>query len=227
MHLDDPHSGMLTAVVADEWCLVREGVRSLAGSLGIVSRVLASTATEALAELRPGELIVLGSCPDTSAEIAIRRARTVERARIVVLAAKIDRTTVLQLCTAGADAVFDRSARTMDLDIALDTVSKGHRYLAPTVLDVVFASAPNGVPPARQARLSAREVAVLELLATGRSNRADRGGAPHRCGDREDPSVEPVPEARRHESRSGRRGPRCAPACCKPAATWSIPRSRR
>ena len=43
---------------------------------------------------------------------------------------------MLQLCTAGADAVLDRSARTMDLDIALDTTIKGHRYLAPTVLDV-------------------------------------------------------------------------------------------
>ena len=171
MHPDDVRSAVLTAVVADEWCLVREGVRSLAGSFGIASRVLALTATEALAELRPGELLVLGSCPDTSAEIAVRRARTVEGVRIVVLAAKIDRATVLQLCAAGADAVLDRSARTMDLDIALDTIGKGHRYLAPTVLDVVFASAPNGEPPARQARLSAREVAVLELLATGRSNR--------------------------------------------------------
>ena len=171
MHRDDVRSGVLTAVVADEWCLVREGVRSLVESLGVVSRVLASTATEALAELRPGELFVLGSCPDTSAEIAVRRARMVEGARIVVLAAKIDRATVLQLCTAGADAVFDRSARAVDLDIALDTISKGHRYLAPTVLDVVFASAPSGEPTARQARLSAREVAVLELLATGRSNR--------------------------------------------------------
>ena len=86
---------------------------------------------------------MLGSCPDASAEIAVRRARTVEGVRIVVLAAKIDRATVLQLCTAGADAVLDRSARTIDLDIALDTIGKGHRYLAPTVLDVVFASAPN------------------------------------------------------------------------------------
>ena len=51
MHPDDVRSAVLTAVVADEWCLVREGVRSLAGSFGIVSRVLASTATEALAEL--------------------------------------------------------------------------------------------------------------------------------------------------------------------------------
>ncbi len=124
---DDERSGVLRAVVADEWCLVREGVRSLAESLGVVCGVLASTATEALVELRPGDLFVLGSCPDTSAEIAVRRARMVEGVHIVVLAAKIDRTTVMQLCTAGADAVLERSARAIDLDIALDTISKGHR----------------------------------------------------------------------------------------------------
>ena len=170
MH-DDDVSGAPTAVVADEWCLVREGMRSLVDALGIVSRVLASTATEALAELRPGELLVLGSCPDMSTETTVRRARTVKEVRIVVAASKIDRATVVQLCSAGADAVLDRSARMIDLDIALATIGKGHRYLAPAVLDVVFASAATGEPPARPAHLSEREVAVLELLATGRSNR--------------------------------------------------------
>ncbi|MGD9701849.1 MAG: DNA-binding response regulator [Acidimicrobiia bacterium] len=160
---------MTTAVVVDEWCLVREGVRALASGLGITSRVLASTATEALAELRPGELIVVGVCPDVSTESVVRLARAVDGVRVVVLAAKFDRATVLALCTAGADAVLDRSAADIQLDIALETIAKAHRYLAPSVLDVVFS--PSQGEPMRPARLTLRESAVLELLATGRSNR--------------------------------------------------------
>jgi DNA-binding NarL/FixJ family response regulator len=161
---------MTAAFIADAWGLVRDGLQARLDELRRPARVLAATATEALSALAPGELLIAGLCPDASLESTVRRARAIEGVQVIALVTTIDRTGVLQLCAAGADAVLDRSARDVDLRGALATIATGHRHLAPGVLDVIFSGTPETVPR-RSVSLSPREQAVLELLATGRSNR--------------------------------------------------------
>ena len=81
----------------------------------------------------------------------------------------------------------DVDPRDLDLAAAMASVAEGHRHLGPTVLDALMpprtsASAPASgrvdaldLAVARSVRLSGRERAVLELLATGRSNREIAG----------------------------------------------------
>jgi len=179
-----------TAVILDRSTLVRHGVATLAREIGLTPRVLTGSTSDALGGLRPGELLIVGACPDAEPHSVVRRAKgSGEPARaVIVLADELDRASVLKVCTAGADAVLDRAAREVDLADAMSSIAAGHRHLGPTVLDVLMPPRSAGattardrpsdhldVVLARSVRLSGRERAVLELLATGRSNREIAG----------------------------------------------------
>ena len=177
-----------TAVILDGSALVRHGMAALVAEAGVTARVLAGTAGDALGALRPGELLVAGPCPDTSPHAVVRRARELgeatERVSVLVLVERPDRASILRVCAAGADGVLDRSAQEIDVRGAIDAVDRGQRHLGPSVLDALVSPRQDGSSPvgdqpldqidpalARAVKLTRRERAVLELLATGRSNR--------------------------------------------------------
>ena len=177
-----------TAVILDRSALVRHGIATLAREAGLTPRVLTGSTSDALGGLRPGELLIVGACPDAEPHSVVRRAKGDPARAVIVLADELDRASVLKVCTAGADAVLDRAAREVDLADAMSSIAAGHRHLGPTVLDVLMPPRSAGattardrpsdhldVVLARSVRLSGRERAVLELLATGRSNREIAG----------------------------------------------------
>lgn len=159
-----------TACVADEWALVRRGVRALLEDAGVRVRSSGPSATNVIGALTSGDVFVVGWCPDMTTEHATRRASALGAA-VVALAPTLDRTHVLALCAAGASAVLDRAATEMELAPVLDHLARGQRFLGTTVVDAVFSSAAPRSMPVGPLVLSDRERAVLEQLATGRTNR--------------------------------------------------------
>lgn len=160
-----------TAVVADEWGLVRHGVRELLTQAGVGVRLSTASATPALGTLTSADLFVAGSFPDMATEVAVRHARTVG-APVIALTARLERDGVLRLCSAGAGAVLARAACEPEIVPAVEHIRRGQRFLGAEVIDAVFSSTIK--PRARstdRTRLSERERTVLEQLATGRSNR--------------------------------------------------------
>ena len=165
---------METAVVIDEWMLVREGVVAVLATAGVSTALAVGTATEGLIGLGGDDvsLLVVGSCADSTTVDVVRRALKLNPGvRIVALVGNVNQRTLVELCSAGAHAVVLRTAGTDDLREALGHAARGGRYLSPTLLSTLF-SDPAAAVDRRSGRfgLTAREQEVLTELAAGRSN---------------------------------------------------------
>jgi DNA-binding NarL/FixJ family response regulator len=166
---------MRTAVIVDEWALVRAGVELAMRQQGITVVLSVSTATELFsrigersAEDRPIDVMVIGQLPDSTQNAAVRRAAAMG-VKVVALSANSSPTTLIELCAEGAYAVVGRDGHDGELAAALDSVITDRRYVAPGLLSAIFDSRVQ-VPRQPRFDLTFREREVLAELATGRSN---------------------------------------------------------
>jgi DNA-binding NarL/FixJ family response regulator len=163
------------AVVIDEWALIRHGVRAQLEAAGVDMTEVASTATDGFAALARtrADLLVIGSCPDSSAVGAVRRARglaDLPGLKVIVLVGATSQRALVELCSAGANAVAVRSSDDPDaIATAARAVGRDERYLSSELLRALFAEPTPAAP--RMVSLTSRERAVLNELAAGRSNR--------------------------------------------------------
>jgi DNA-binding NarL/FixJ family response regulator len=166
---------METAVVIDEWMLVREGISAVLAGNGVTRCTAVGTALEGLIGLADADvsLLVVGSCADSTTLEVVRRAVAANPAvRIVALVGAVNQRTLVELCSAGAHAVALRTAGTNELVEALEHVRRGGRYLSPTLLSTLFSDPGAAVDRSAGGRfgLTTREHEVLTELAAGRSN---------------------------------------------------------
>jgi len=177
------HNGAPTAVVVDEWPLVRLGVAQVLRSIDIAVVAEVSTADEGVraADVGKAHYFLLGACRDLSLSEAARRARSLPAPpRVMVLVDHIDRGELGALRAVGIDALLPRSATPGELTDALQRVTKGERVVAPALLSLlmgVIAPADPALAGASQTgtghreALTRKEMEVLARLAEGRSNR--------------------------------------------------------
>lgn len=172
------------ALVIEEWGLARWGVEFVLQRSGFTRVHTASTAMQARAALRDDAvrpvLAVVGSVSDRSV-VAVTRTLTVDhRCAVIALLSPRDIRNAVAVLRAGARAVLEREARTVDLQEALRAVVDGRRHLSSGILAVPghLADA-NAVrrddgdstaPPLRD--LTPRERDVLSGIVAGQSNRA-------------------------------------------------------
>jgi DNA-binding NarL/FixJ family response regulator len=166
---------MTEAVVIDEWALVRQGVLKLLSRAGIAKVRLTATATDGLGTLDSSspDLLVIGSCADATMLDVVRRARDLDPTlKVIALVAPMHQRDLVELCSAGANAIVMRSSTEDEFLAAVDHVQRGERYLAPDLLTTLFSDRRH-FPPARSRRieLTTRERAVLTQLVAGRTNR--------------------------------------------------------
>lgn len=168
-------------VVADDHAVVREGIRRVLDDDPDVSVVgEASTGAEALSvieECRPDVVLLDLGMPDiTGLEVARRLRRAGPRPRILVLSMHDDDEYVLRAVRAGVDGYLlkDEAEPTM-LRAAVRSVHAGDSFFSTTAA----ASLAGALRPSSDARteadplapLTERELQVLRLVATGRSNK--------------------------------------------------------
>lgn len=179
--------GPATAVVVDEWPLVRVGIVQTLRTIGI--EVLADVAQgEEAVRLLQGAAagyLLLGASRDLPLPEVARRARALPSPpKILVLVDQISREEMGALRSIGIDALLQRSVGTAELTDAMARVATGERVVAPALLSLLvgFLGAPEPEEvggdgagrrsgPGHPEALTRKELEVLARLSEGRTNR--------------------------------------------------------
>jgi DNA-binding NarL/FixJ family response regulator len=169
-----PRDAWTTAVVVDDWELLRLGLRTALGRLGVWVVGEADLARDGLriARTAGAGLIVLGATSDLPARAAAARAKLPHEPPLVLaLATNPEPEELAGLLGAGVDGLLLRSTGVAELGDALELLRAGRRAVAPALLPllvgVIGLAAEEGEP-----LLTEREREVLARLAEGASNRA-------------------------------------------------------
>lgn len=163
--------GARTAVVADEWDLVRAGIATVVADLGLDVLHDTREAREALffAEEDGVDLVILGVTNDLGPREVVRRTRGMRhQPKLVLLLAGGELHQLAQLISAGCHAILLRSTSEPDLGDAVTAVLRGERYIHQPLVPVLAGA----VTATEQTAdlLTGRERDVLTALAKGGSN---------------------------------------------------------
>lgn len=172
-------TGPGTAVVVDEWPLVRVGMVQALHSADIPVVAQSGTGEEGVRQVqaRGAGYLLLGAHGDLPPTEAARRAKGLATPPLViVLLEQVDREDLSVLAAAGVDGFLVRSVHPAELAAAIRRVKKGERVVAAPLLSLLVGGlsldsgdrAPTvdaGTP------LTRKELEVLVRLAEGRSNR--------------------------------------------------------
>ncbi len=172
-------TGADTAVVVDEWPLVRVGMVQALRSADISVVAQSGTGEEGVrqVQVRGAGYLLIGAHGDLPPTEAARRAKGLSTAPLViVLLEQVDREELSLLAAAGVDGFLVRSVHPAELAVAIRRVQKGERVVAsPLVSLLVGGLGLDGGhrAPAVEAgaTLTRKELEVLARLAEGRSNR--------------------------------------------------------
>lgn len=167
-------------LIADDHVLVRAGVRALLDSSTRYrpcgEAVDASDCVRQVRALQP-ELVLLDiELPDMSGIDAVARIREVAPSvGIVFLSAHDAPDAVMRALRTDANGFLSKDFVLSELELALDAVRAGRRYLSPRISSIVVdAMRPGGAAdpePSGSDGLTARQRDVLRLIAAGRSNK--------------------------------------------------------
>jgi DNA-binding NarL/FixJ family response regulator len=175
---------MITAVLADDHPIVRQGLRTLLegeGSCRVVGEASDGlTAIDLIVNLHPDLAVLDVQLPDLGGlEVARRTQEQSPGTRVIMLSMHGDEPYVLDALRSGAIGYVLKGSATTDLLTAVDAAMNGRRYLsAPLTERAIDAYArlagDSPRPPDRYDLLTGREREVLHLAAQGLSN-ADIG----------------------------------------------------
>jgi len=172
----------ITAVLADDHHIVREGFAALCSLYGI--RVLAQcadgrAALETIGSLRPDVALLDLNMPLLDGTEVVRRLRAQGcPSRLIVLSISRDGTTVREALRAGADAYLLKEGPSRHLIEAIQCIREGGVYLSPLLCGsgsegsaagalALFSSSEGFSPGDPMAALSPREVEVFAHLVNG------------------------------------------------------------
>ncbi|MCC6342545.1 MAG: response regulator transcription factor [Bryobacterales bacterium] len=161
---------MVTAIVADELPLVCEGICALCeGLCEVLARCGDGDEAWNLARrMNPGFLLLDLNLPGLHPFEILRRARQHElTTRVIVMAVRGDRKTVLDSLRAGASGYILKSGPARQIEDAFKQILRGGAYVSPLIeLTRLFVSAP-GERCHPIENLSSREQQVFTLLVEG------------------------------------------------------------
>jgi DNA-binding NarL/FixJ family response regulator len=174
----------LRIVIAEQWSILRSGLRTVLTQGGHAVLEMAVTAAEALdavaRQLEP-ELVVIGALDVPVASFLHDLVEVAPRVRTLVFVEHLDRPAVDALIQAGAAGILDQQAEGPQLLDAVARIHRGERVLAASVIDVLVGIGRVAHDPIERHRavavatdavpLTARELEILGCLRTGATNR--------------------------------------------------------
>ncbi len=161
----------LRVVVVDDHDLLREGVSAVIASyddLDVVGEARnGEMAIETVAELRPDVVVMDVVMPGMGGIEAIRRLREADHVLgIVALSSFSDGTQVRAAIDAGATGYLVKSVDGESLARAVRSAAEGTATFSPEITLALI----GGGPSAQVSSLTARELDIAELVASGRTN---------------------------------------------------------
>ena len=168
-----------TAVIVDEWPLVRLGIAQALRSAGcrVVGESHQGEDGLRQAEVSDADFFLLGAIRDVPVPEIVRRAVTAGlRTKMIVLLDHVSRDELSALVSVGVDALLVRSLRPEELLDAVDRLTAGERVVGSRLMPLLVGmlGPPEGVDEAEEVdggALTRKELEVLARLAEGRSNR--------------------------------------------------------
>jgi len=160
-------------VLVDDHELVRAGIRSLLVQAGyqVVAEGSDGDQVEVLVEAHEPDVLLLDltmrRCSGMEA-LAVVRSRW-PRLPVILLSMHDTRDYVLKAMQAGAAGYLLKDAAVIELQLALQSVLAGHRYLSPRVAGQVIDAASGEEAPTDL--LTSRQQEVLYWLVRGKSNK--------------------------------------------------------
>jgi DNA-binding NarL/FixJ family response regulator len=168
----------ITVLLADDHMVVREGFRKLLEAeddLEVVGEAQTGRqAVELTRKLRPAVVVMDIAMPLLNGLEATRQIRKAfPDTKVVILSAHNDDAYIDQAVAIGAVGFLLKQTSSHNLSEAIREVQKGNTFFSPTIstrLQNQKMSARGGTPRKKVARLSSREMEVLQLITEGNGN---------------------------------------------------------
>lgn len=171
---EDVNREKASALAIDDSMIVRWGLEAGLRGCGFTSVFASATATEAISLLREAddqpELALVGLVVDQSVLTLTRLLAHRHRCTVVVLLARRETNLTLPVLQAGAYAVLERDARSLDLAGAIASATVRRRHLAPGLIDGLAGEVDQIDQWRGSITLTPREREVLDLVVVGRTN---------------------------------------------------------
>jgi DNA-binding NarL/FixJ family response regulator len=158
-------------LVIDVSAVVRWGLEAILRRHGVASVAAASTASEAVALVRRStsapSIALVGLVDDQHVTDLVGALTRGHDCPVIALLPEHQMRLSISVLQAGARAVIERDARTIDMTSTIDAAMSGLRYISPGLIDALATPQPSrpGSP-----RLTVRERQVLDSLVAGRTN---------------------------------------------------------
>jgi DNA-binding NarL/FixJ family response regulator len=166
----------IRVLLADDHALVRAGFRALLEKIqGVEVLAEAGTGREALeliAQFKPDVVLLDIAMPELSGLDVLHRTVTqFPSVKVIVLSIHETEEYALHALRSGAAGFLPKTAASVELELALKTVTRGGRYLSPQISKP--SPAKHSTPGVRQliTELTPRQREVLELIARGLSTK--------------------------------------------------------
>jgi len=167
----------IRVLIADDHALVRAGIRALVERIDDVVVVgeagKGSEALDLVRELSPDLILLDITMPDGNGfEVLDQVTKLYPEIRVIVLTVHEAGEYALRAVREGAAGYLPKSAASIELEQAIQTVIRGERYISPeTAQNTIFEVTNRGTKRDLLATLSPRQREVLRLIAEGKTTK--------------------------------------------------------
>jgi DNA-binding NarL/FixJ family response regulator len=167
----------IRVLIADDHALVRAGIRALVEKIeGVVVVGEAGTGSEALElvkELKPNLMLLDITMPDGGGFVVLDHVtKSFPEVRVIVLTVHDAGEYAIRALREGAAGFLPKSAASIELEQAIQTVVRGEPYISPeTSRKTLLEYGGKGTKKDLLATLSPRQREVLRLIAEGRTTK--------------------------------------------------------